>query len=756
MSKALGTIGKVAGVVAGVALIGSGIGAALGGTMVLAGVGSATSIAAVAGAVSAVANMGAQALASDPPAIGQVNDRIIGANNPQPYLIGRSYSGGIQVHDVGYGGEVDDVQNPYRFIATVHSCCGPVESLESVQVGWDTVTFSGTAASGYYSGFFYRDFQLGARPESDALSPQWSGAPDWGASYKLSGFAAIGYSLKWSKEGKRFAGGSLPTIGAIWEGVKVYDPRLDTTYPGGSGSHRIDDETTWAYSRNPALHALAYAYGRYVNGVKVFGVDLGEAAIDLDKIVAWANVCDTNGWTVNGTIYEPGDKWNNLKRICEAGAGQPVLKGGVLSFDYQAARTSLATVTKDDLADSNIVSKLGKGWKNRHNTLVPRFRSEAHQWNYVQADQVSVASFVTADGETKSDERQWDLVTDKDQVTELATYEIYQRREAGPITINCKPHMRLYGPGDCLTLGADLGVHPDGALKTIIRKRTIDPNTGIVSFELEQESDAKHTASLGLIGGVPSAITLPTSEDLDTATLANLASGPAQNLSVIGRAREGFAGVDANPFSKIVASGSAANGDAVSFGTTLGTVPKVIFLPGGAAATAGNEIQIRADGLSKTGFTMKAVEASITPGATITDTTGTAGGGSDPDLLMNRSNSGAPWDGKFKYTFAVTVPTVGGEPGFIAIGIYALKGGVWMQVGDGAFTSTGTKTVTVTPGTVDYDATAGVYEFGISVESATASATLDSFSSVEYTLGTPTETSLTALTQIPWIATLDR
>src|SRR5690606_580392 len=178
-------------------------------------------------------------------------------------------------------------------------------------------------------------YQLGERPEADALAPQFSGAPDWGSDYKLSGFAAIGYSLKWDKDGKRFPGGQMPTIGAVWEGVKVYDPRLDSTYPGGSGSHDIGDETTWEYSRNPALHALAYAYGRYVNGVKVFGVDLGEAAIDVAAAVAWANVCDANDWTVNGTIYEPGDKWNNLKRICEAGAGEPVMIGGVLSFDYQ-------------------------------------------------------------------------------------------------------------------------------------------------------------------------------------------------------------------------------------------------------------------------------------------------------------------------------------------------------------------------------------------------------------------------------------
>lgn len=472
-------------------------------------------VAQIAGAISVVATVTSQLTAKAPATKGQINERLIGANNPQPYLMGRSYSGGLQVHDVGWGGEVSGVENPYRFMASVYSCCGPVESLESVQLDYNTASFSGTASTGYYADYLWRDFQLGARPESDSLSPQWSGTPDWGASYKLSGFAAIGFSFLWSKKGKRFAGGRLPVIGAIWEGVKVYDPRLDSTYPGGSGAHRIDDETTWAYSRNPALHALAYSYGRYVNGEKVFGADLGADAIDLASVVAWANVCDTNSWNVDGTIYEPGDKWNNLKRICEAGGGEPVLAGGMLRFDYQSPRTSLATIGKDDLAEGQVKSKLGKGWKNRHNTGVPRYRSEDHQWNYVQSDPVSVAAWVTADGEEKLLERQFDLVTNKDQAAELMLYDLYQRREAGPISLTCKPHMASYDPGDCLTLGADLGVHPDGAVKALVRRRTVDPLKGTVTFEFEVETDAKHTDALAATGTAPAIPSIPGLGDLD-------------------------------------------------------------------------------------------------------------------------------------------------------------------------------------------------------------------------------------------------
>ncbi|MGB7407145.1 MAG: phage tail protein [Pontixanthobacter sp.] len=479
----------------------------------------------IAAAVAVGANLAVQVTKSGPTARGQIDARILGGNNPQPYLIGRDYSGGVQLHDVGWGGEVNDVENPYRFIAANHSCCGPVEALEAVQLDYKTANFSGTSAVGYYNDYLWRDFQLGARPEPDALQPHWSGAPRWGASHKLSSMAAIGYSLKWSKKGKRFAGGRIPVIGAIWLGVKVYDPRQDSTYPGGSGSCRIDDENTYVWAapgavpagRNPALHSGQYAYGRYVNGSHVFGGGLGAKAIDYNSIVAWANVCDFNRWTVNGTIFEPAEKWNNLKRIAEAGAGKPVLTGGILRFDFQAPRSSLYTITKDDLADGPVSTRLGQGWENRHNVLVPRYRSEAHQWSFQQAGEVSVPEWIAQDGERKVDERQWDLVTSVDQATELAIYDLYQRRATGPIILPLKPHMRQFGPGDCVTLHEDLGVDPRGAIKGVVRRSSIDPVSGNVRFTFEEEDDAKHTAALGANGVAPTVVELPTSEDFDRA-----------------------------------------------------------------------------------------------------------------------------------------------------------------------------------------------------------------------------------------------
>lgn len=532
MSGVARFVGQVAGVVSSIAVF----------------IPGGQAIAGIAAAVAVVAGGASQLLAKPPAQRGTVNQRIIGANNPLPYLMGRAYSAGVQVHDVGYGGEVNDVDNPYRLLVSVHSCAGPVDAIENTLANWLPVSFPSGEASGYYANYWWRDTQLGARPEASALTPHFAGAPRWGSSYKLSGFCAVAHNFQWSKKGKRFGGGQLPIIGEVVRGVRVYDPRLDSTFPGGSGPQRITDESTWTYSRSPALHALAYAYGRYVNGKKVIGVDLGAASIDLASVVAWANVCDANGWFVDGTIYEGAgqSKWDNLKRICQAGGAQPVLVGGILRFDFQAPRTALATITRDDLAAGPLRDSLGRGWKERHNTIVPRYRSEAHQWEMVQAAPISVPAFVTADGEEKRDELEFTLVTGKDQAAELTVYELYQRRELGPFVLPLKAHFRGYAPGDCFTLGGDLS--PTGApIKVVLRSRGIDIASGACNCTFEAESDAKHTAALGSNATAPSTIAFPTPEEIDDTWAIN-----SQGAGEVGALITGRAMVDADPLDGLI------------------------------------------------------------------------------------------------------------------------------------------------------------------------------------------------------------
>ncbi len=518
MSKTLRTVAVIAGAVALIAVTaGAAAGAlapTLAGSLTVAGVSTGTiaTIGAIASVAATVANIGAQLTAKKPPARGAVNQVLIASDAPSPYVMGRTYIGGILRHDVGYGATLKKVPNPYRAMVLLLSVAGPVQSVEATYLDYAPVSFSANAATGYYSGFLYRDIRLGQGTET-ALTPSFAGVPGWSSAHKLSSKCAVMLNLKFDKDGKRFASG-VPSIGHVVLGVKVYDPRLDSTYPGGSGACRINDESTWVYSENPGLHALSYALGRYRVGKKVFGVGLPGEGIRIADFVTLANVCDANGWKVGGGIYEPGDRWANLKEILQAGGAEPLFTGGKLGCKINAPRVSLDTVTAVDLADDDAETTPMQSWRNRRNGIIPKYRSEAHKWEYVPSDLVTVPAYVTEDGEEKIEERQYNLVQQKNQAAQLAAYELVNGRELFPITLVCKPRLRKFGPGDMLTLNLPTD-HGLADVDAVIVDRSIDPATMKVTLTFVSETDGKHDFALGRTGTAPPTPSLTSPEDRD-------------------------------------------------------------------------------------------------------------------------------------------------------------------------------------------------------------------------------------------------
>ena len=513
MSKVAKFVAKVASVVAVVAAVA----AAATGNPALSAL--LLKVSAVAGAVGAVAGTVAQMTAKRPPARGSPNLITIGANQPMPIVLGETYVGGNKVHEVGYGGTVGKVENPYKFQAIIHSGCGPIQQFTGLYADFAAVALTAGAATGYFAGFLYAEQKLGERPESAAISPYWAGAPDWSTSHKLSGYAATGLNLKFDKDGKVFSSGE-PQWGTTLKGVKVYDPRLDSTYPGGSGAQRINDRSTWQYSENPGVVGLTYAYGWFHEGKKQGGIGMPVEGIDLGRWVEFANICDANQWKIGGAVYEPGSRWDNLKDICAAGGGEPYFDRHLLGVNYNAPRVSLDTITADDIADDGFTVSSGRTWRERLNTIAPKYRSAAHKWEYVPAADVSVPAYVTDDGEEKREEITWNLVQNKDQAAQLAAYELVNRREIGQIEVSCKPRLMRYSVGDMLTFNLPDTVL-DGLDAIIIRPPEINPDTGEVRLTMLGETAGKHDFALGKTTTAPPAPSLVNTAQLDNASSTN-------------------------------------------------------------------------------------------------------------------------------------------------------------------------------------------------------------------------------------------
>jgi len=421
----------------------------------------------------------------------------------------------------------------------VLSGAGPVDAIEGLFADYTAIALDEAPANrisgeatGYYQDHLWVDSRLGARPDTALLNdPGRAPLRGWSVYHGLSGFAAYRVTMKFDKDGKRYSSG-IPQWGVVFKGPKVYDPRFDSTYPGGSGTQRWNDEASFAYgtgsfpsAENPAIAALNYARGRFIEKnstgtpynppVKLLGCGFAFADIEVDQFVELANICDANGWRAGGLIYEaPGaGKWDNLKRILQAAAAEPTWAGGKLGVKISAPRTPVVTIGLPDLADGELSVQAMKSWRDKLNTIVPRVRLEAHRWEYTQLNEVTNATYLTEDGEPKSKEVQFDLVQQVDQGAELAAYQLVNGREFGPISLPLKPAFMVYQVGEAVTLNIpELGLENQRA---IILGRQIDPSSGSVVFTLESETNAKHAFALGQTGVAPPSPTLIPPQEMD-------------------------------------------------------------------------------------------------------------------------------------------------------------------------------------------------------------------------------------------------
>jgi hypothetical protein len=528
--KLVRTAAQIVGAVAAVAAVATGFGAPLGAGILGASFSTiATAAALVTTATTIAIGKPKQSIAGSP------TQFKIDLQAPIPIMIGRTLNAGYIVHRESYG-----TKNAYQSFVAVISGAGPIDAIEAFQVDRTTITFTGGAADGFYSSWMWLDTQLGATPEADALTPpaEAGAMPAWDANSKLSGYAAFLWTLKFDTKGKKYSAG-VPQPGVIARGVKVYDPRLDSTYPGGTGAHRSDDETTWEYSANPWLHALAWTIGRHHNGKRVAGAGVPIDAIDVAAFVEAANVADTNSWVAGGVVdTSPGQKWNNLKLMAQAGGGEPVRIGALVSCTVNAPKVSLDTITYSDIVGEAVVPAT-QSRRDRINGIVPKYRSEDHGWEVVPADVVSVGTYVTEDGGERTREVDYPLVQDVDQAAQLAAYDIVNAREFGPISLPLKTRWIGYKPGDCVTINVpELNLVSQTA---IVIGRALDPQSGVVTLTLKSETAAKHAFALGVTGTAPPTpdLSVPDLSDVDAPgggawTLAGTAlAGDGSTLPVL-------------------------------------------------------------------------------------------------------------------------------------------------------------------------------------------------------------------------------
>jgi hypothetical protein len=321
-------------------------------------------------------------------------------NNPIPVVYGKRQVGLTRVFVESSGSD-----NQYLYVAGV-LCEGGgagITAIDEVYVDDKLVTFDGALSDGTIRGVSSADtnFYKGGESlisiqgffglDNQSASSLLDETTNWTSDHKLSGLAYVALRFKWNQD----AFNGLPEVRVTVRGKKVYDPRLDST-KGGSGSHRQDTASTWAYSNNSSLVLLDYLRNsRYGKGLPNDAFET-----NYDSFKTSANTCDTqvtpySGATADINLFETNAVIDSEKKVLENVRELLVPMRAIFNYTQgkykviiEGSGSSQLLLTKD-----NVVSEVklqGESKSEKYNRVIGTFTNPEKDY---QSDTVSYPPF---------------------------------------------------------------------------------------------------------------------------------------------------------------------------------------------------------------------------------------------------------------------------------------------------------------------------------------------------------------------------
>lgn len=230
----------------------------------------------------------------------------VGGKVPQYFLVGTIGEPGKFEDGAEWG---NDGEVPNAFATDVHSFGDlPITNMVGLFVNgvWVSIPATGAVAQGYpvasLNGKFWWKFYDGEQTSADAFLVDKFGAKadrPWTADKIGRGIPYLITTSLWDES----LWTNFPTIMGEFQGIKLYDPRQDST-DGGSGSQRWADPSTWAFSDNSMVIIYNIERGIHYNptkpdgspattlGAKVWGGSATAAQLPYDVWAAAMDACD--------------------------------------------------------------------------------------------------------------------------------------------------------------------------------------------------------------------------------------------------------------------------------------------------------------------------------------------------------------------------------------------------------------------------------------------------------------------------------
>jgi hypothetical protein len=458
-----------------------------------------------------------QKVDSGPANSGSILDIAYGEGQPRVVAIGKVATAGQAVYDNTFGEANKTLQRVLKISDFRCTSLARVAIDNAwVSLGSLDATKGYPVTSGDYSGLIWVKFLSGSQTTADAYLTD-NDNPDgrWTTNHKGIGCCYVIVTCEYNDEKLN----SIPEMLFEVEGAPLYDFRLDSTV-GGSGSHRWNDVTTWAFSENPILaeynYRMGFYTGTYGSGHDVFcGMGMSQSELDYTRYAAAADICDQtvegeDRYRVSTFLEADNEHGDNIEELMLACAGM-IVEGVTGPFPILGAtQSSVATLTNDDLiADAPVEFRLHRPVSEVVNTVSGVYSEPNFVYAETGYSKQQISAAVTLDRRTIDYNLNLPMVPSKRQAEQLASIYLSENRFEATKTVTVHPKWLVLEVGDWITWTDD----EDGAASRIYQVvgmtiLAIDSETPRAVQLTLQERDEDIYAGIGAVSA-PTAATRP-------------------------------------------------------------------------------------------------------------------------------------------------------------------------------------------------------------------------------------------------------
>ena len=288
-----------------------------------------------------------------------------------------------------------------------------------IDISDDIPDASDTVSAGLYADVVDIDTRTGTSSQTAIAALTTAFSSLWTSAHRARGWSLLSTTMRVEGNSEAFDAGIPQNLRGVVKGHLVYDPRLDstqvidsTTSPVtyGSGAHRADTSSTWAWSENPALCLADFFMWDQV------GMGEAPARIDWELVADAADICEQlvfvppaaspsntqQRYTCNFTFY--GDQSREqVKQMLEgAMLGRSIYSQGKWRMWAGAALTSTVTLSEANMGGGKeLTAEASTGSKQRYNRVRGKFVDPSRNYTANPYPEQRNAAYVSEDVDIK-------------------------------------------------------------------------------------------------------------------------------------------------------------------------------------------------------------------------------------------------------------------------------------------------------------------------------------------------------------------